>query len=158
MTRILDEIRARVGAEYLTDCCSRDGCDVSMNDVPPERVIVDADLAFPAHELHGERCDFIVFASNGDENLRAVPLELKSGGTDLTKAHRQLNKGAKFIDRVGPIDPSPVCRPLLIHGRSLTPHERKRLNRLKVAFRGLQLTIKTARCGSPGNLALALEI
>ena len=156
MEDVLDDIRSQVGAENLVTACSRDDCEVCMTDVPQERIIVDADLAFPAHAMGGERCDFIVFLLDHDGNLRALPLELKSGSVAVQKAVRQLRRGALFVDRFGPDDPSPVCRPILIHGRPLTFHDRKRLNRLKVRYRGLELTIKTARCGTERNLAQAL--
>ena len=156
MNEVLDGICAEVGAENLADSCNRDGCEVFLTDVPTDRIIVDADLAFPAHEWKGERCDFIVFLFDSDANLRAVPVELKSGSVPIAKTIRQLRKGADFVDRFGPKDPPPVCRPILIHGRRISFKERKRLNRLKIAFRGLELTIKTARCGHQGNLALAL--
>ena len=158
MNDMLDEICAQVGVENLAVTCNRDGCDVSMSDIPSDRIIVDADLAFPAHSWKGERCDFIVFLCYEDESLRAVPIELKSGEVAIAKAVRQLRKGAKFVDKFGPKEPSPVCRPILIHGRPMSPRNRTRLNRLKVSFRGLNLTIKTARCGVQGNLALALKM
>ena len=50
------------------------------------------------------------------------------------------------------------CRPILIHGRSLDRRERKTLNRAKIRFRGQHLTIATARCGRPKNLAGALQL
>ena len=158
MNGVLDGIRLRIGTDNLTHSCDRNGCEVSMIDVPRDRVIVDADLAFLAHDQQGERCDFVVFFVSADRNLYAVPIELKSGGIPVAKTVRQLRKGAEFADRFAPEDPSPVCRPILIHGHPLTFRDRKRLNRLKVAFRGLELTVKTARCGFPRNLATALEM
>ena len=158
MNEIIEQILATVGEANLSNACDRDGCVVSLVDVPTERIIVDADLAFPAHGLGGERCDFVVFLTDDDGDLRAMPVELKSGSIPIAKAVRQLRKGAEFINQFAPEHPSPACRPILIHGRSISSRERKRLNRLKVAFRGLQLTIKTARCGQDRNLARALKM
>jgi hypothetical protein len=155
---VLDAIRTEVGADNLAVSCNRDECDVFLADLPTDRIIIDADLAFPAHGWEGERCDFVVFLFGSDANLYAVPVELKSGSIPIAKTVRQLRKGAEFVDRFGPEEPPPACRPILIHGRRISFRERKRLNRLKVTFRGLELTIKTARCGHPGNLALALEV
>lgn len=156
MEEVLDDIRSHVGSANLVTDCSRDGCEVSMTNVPSSRIIFDADLAFPAHKYAGERCDFIVFLLDDGGDLCALPIELKSGAVPIAKAVRQLRRGADFVDRFGPDDPSPVCRPILIHGRSLSFRDRKRLNRLKVRYRGLDLTIKTTRCGTEGNLALVL--
>lgn len=158
MNTVLDDIRLRIGAENLVTSCSRDNCVVSMKDLPRNRIIIDADLAFPAHGWKGERCDFIIFLFGSDSNLLGVPVELKSGEIHLSKTVRQLRNGAEFVDQYGLEIPSLVCRPILIHGRPISSRERKRLNRLKVTFRGLELTIKTARCGFPRNLALVLEL
>lgn len=51
MNEVLDEIRSQVGADNLSNSCSRDGCQVSMADVPSRRVVIDADRAFPAHQM-----------------------------------------------------------------------------------------------------------
>lgn len=157
MDKALDNIRLQIGAENLADTCNRDGCEVSLTDVPRDRIIVDADLAFPAHGDTGERCDFIVFIISSDRNLLGAPVELKSGNKYLAKTVRQLRKGAQFVDRYAPKNPSSICRPILIHGSRISSNDRRRLNRLKVPFRGLDLTIKTAHCGLPGNLAFALK-
>lgn len=153
---MLDDIRAQVGVDNLTSCCSRDGCEVSLENVPNDRVIVDVDLAFPALEITGERCDFVVFIGDNGTGLVAVPVELKSGNLEIAKLVRQLRRGARFVETIVKISSPPVCRPILIHGRPLSDKNRKRLNRLKVEFMGLELTIKTARCNRPRNLSVAL--
>ena len=158
MNKVLDEIRLQIGEENLSDTCNRDECEVSLADVPRDRIIIDADLAFLAHGWEGERCDFIVFLFGSDSNLLGVPIELKSGNIPVSKTIRQLRKGAEFVDRYGPETLSPTCHPTLFHGRPMSSRQRRRLNRLKVMFRGLELTVKTARCGSPRNLALVLEL
>ena len=82
-----------------------------------------------------------------------MPIELKSGGVDASKAAQQLQTGADFVHRFVPPTARLKCRPILIHGRSLDRRERKTLNRAKIRFRGQHLTIATARCGRPKNLA-----
>ena len=46
LSKVLDEIRERVGIENLTDSCSGRGCRVDMTDVPRDRIVVDMDLVF----------------------------------------------------------------------------------------------------------------
>ena len=128
-----------------------------MEDLPSHRVVVDADLAFPAHEMAGKRCDYVLFlffAVTPKDTLFAVPMELKSGGADASEVSEQLQRGADFAHRFAP---KAVCCPILFHGKKIHEAQRKTLNRAKVRFRGLQLTIKTARCNRPRNLALALR-
>ena len=155
MSAALDGIRAKVGAENCGKSCSRDGCCVDLTDAPTDRVIVDADKAFPAHRREGKHCDFILFVDRGDGRLLAAPVELKSGQADASKAIEQLRGGAEFAACFAP--PDADCQPVLFHGKRLRPAERTRLNQRKVAFRDLELTVKTAQCGRPRNLASVLS-
>lgn len=156
MNEVLDKIQSQVGADNLSSSCSRDGCQVSMADVPSRRVVIDADRAFPAHQMEeGKQCDYILFFTNQD-TLFAVPMELKSGGVDASAVSEQLQRGAEFAARFVPTAFRTICHPVLFHGKSIHPKQRKTLNRAKVLFRGRQLTIKTARCNQPKNLARAL--
>lgn len=154
MNEVLDQIRAHIGDNSLADSCRRNGCRVSMQDVPSPRVLVDVDAAFPAHEMEGKRCDYVLFFTGAEKDtLFAVPMELKSGGVDASEVSAQLKGGADFAHRFAP---KAVCHPILFYGKKLHEAQRKTLNRAKVRFRGLQLTIKTARCNQPKNLARAI--
>ena len=155
MSAALDGIRAKVGAKNCGKSCSRGGCRVYLTDVPTDRVIVDADKAFSAQGREGKRCDFILFVDRGDGRLLAAPVELKSGQADVSKAIEQLRGGADFTACFAP--PNADCRPILFHGGGLHRTERAELNRAKIAFRGLGLTVKTAKCGQSRNLASALS-
>ena len=128
-----------------------------MTDVPSPRIVVDADLAFPAHKIEGKKCDFILFFFENAGRFLTVPVELKGGNVDASEAQEQLQKGADFANRVMPADVNSICSPILIHEKSIHTKQRTTLNRAKVRFRGQQLTIKTARCNRPGNLALAFK-
>ena len=156
MSAALDAIHSEVGTENCVDSCSRDGCDVDLTDVPPARVIVDADKAFPAHGGEGSRCDFILFMDRDDESLLAVPLELKSGRAKVSEAIKQLRGGANFAACFAS-SPDTDFVPVLIHEKGLDRKDRLRLKRKTIAFHGRKRTIKTARCGRPRNLADALS-
>lgn len=156
---ILSGIRSRVGTDNLSNTCSRDGCRVSMEDVPTSRVLVDADRAFPSHNIKGKRCDYILFFLGAAEDILAiVPMELTSGTVDASVKSKQLQRGAEFADRFTPDHSGvkPTCHPILFHGKSIHKKELIDLNRTKVKFRNQQLTIKTARCGRPRNLSRVL--
>ncbi len=159
MNDILSTIRSRVGEENLSDSCRKNGCRVSMEGVSRCRVIVDADLAFPAHDVSSGRCDYIVFLADSDSNAFVVPLELKGGGVDASEVVVQLQRGADFADLFVPeTDGDIPLLPVLFHSRSIHPNQRKTLNRTKIRFRGRDLTIKTGRCNHPRNLANLLGV
>ena len=169
MNEILSRIRAQVGTESLSGSCSRDGCRVYMTGVPSPRIVVDVDRASQVHEISGKRCDFILFFISATRDLLVmVPIELKSGGINASTASEQLQRGAELAEQLqqdaelaerftrNRIAVGSVCHPILFHGKSIHKKARQALNRAKVRFRGRQLTIKTARCGQPGNLANVL--
>ena len=155
---VLDRIRSKVGTSNVCDSCSRDKCRVTMTDVPSPRVVVDVDRAFPPGHAKGKQCDYVLFfVASGPDKLVAAPIELKSGGVDASTASAQLRQGAVFAEKVAPAGSNVVCLPILFHGKSIHRKQREELNRTKVRFRGRDLTIKTARCGRPRNLAQALS-
>lgn len=156
---VLGRIRSEAEAGHLSESCSRGGCQVSMTDVPRSRVIVDLDRALPPGTTREKRCDYVLFLVGvRQEALVMMPMELKSGGFHATAAAEQLQQGAEFADELiqDYSGPKSICHPVLFHGKGIHEKELKSLNRAKVRFRGRQLTIKTARCGRPRNLAAVL--
>ena len=64
MNEILVNIREEIGEVNLINSCGGRGCRVDMIDVPSERIIVNVDTAFPAHQIAGKRCDRILVCSD----------------------------------------------------------------------------------------------
>ena len=158
MSEVLDMLRSQAGAASLSNSCSRDGCQVDMTDVPRRRVIIDMDKALSASTTAGKRCDYVLFFMDAENRLVTVPLELKSGSVDsISEVCEQLQQGATYAEDLAEENSEPICRPTLFHGRGIHKAQRPKLNRVKVRFRGQKLTINTARCGQPGNLARALR-
>ena len=158
MKDVLDAVRANVGAENCRKSCSRSGCQVFLEDVPRDRVVVDVDKALEHDGQRDKRCEFILFVLKGGRTLVVAPIELKSGSVDVSDALEQLRAGAAFAERFAPKACKTVCRPILFHGGSIREPGWKKLNRGKIRFRGVDVTVKTKRCGRPRNLADALEI
>lgn len=154
MSAALDDIRASVGAGNCSESCSRDGCVVDLTNVPPDRLIVDVDKAFPAQGREGRRCDFILFVDRDAGSVLVAPVELKSGWPEVLKAIEQLRGGADLAADLAPSNA--VCLPILFHGKGLHNKGRRVLNRTKIKFRGLDLTVMAVRCNRAGNLAKVL--
>ena len=158
MSRLLATVRRNAGEENISPSCSREGCRVYMTDIPSPRVVVDVERAFETRKNTGKRCDFILFLQLDQDNLMIAPMELKSGGADTSEVAAQLQAGAEFARTLVPDVPAPILRPILFHGRRLHSKQRRDLNRAKVRIQGLELSIKTERCGRQLNLARALSI
>ena len=139
------------GLLNISQSLSRDECGVDDSGLPARRIIVDADLAFPAHRWEGSRCDYVIFFPAADERHVVVPLELKSGRAEVCHMSTQLQNGADFAARFAPANT--ICYPVLIHGKRISL---EKLNRAKVQFRGRQMTIVTGRCNRSWNLERAL--
>ena len=157
MNKMLTGIGKEVGEENLSQSCSRDGCRVHMTDVPSSRVIVDMEEVFKSPKLTGKQCDFVLFLQTTRNSLLIVPVELKSGRADASHVAEQLRAGAEFAAKVVSKTSAPTFRPILFHGRKLHPKQRRDINRAKVRIQGVEVSIKTARCGRPRNLAQALS-
>ena len=151
MTGKLHNIRAAIGEENLSRNCSRDGCRGYLTGIPATRLIWDVDKSIPSSSV---RCDFILFIfQENEENNIAAPIELKSGGVDVSEVISQLIKGAAIAYRKLP---DAMCVPILIHGKKIHKSQRAKLNRAKVSFGNSKLTIKTARCADKQNLKKVL--
>lgn len=148
MSEVLNQIRAQVGEENLSTLRSRSGCGVNMTGAPSPRVVIDADLAFPAHGMTEKRCDYIIFFYDTDQNcLVTVLIELKGGDVKASDVSEQLQAGANFAERFTPQATETVCLPRLFH-KGIHRKERSQLQRASVRFRGEHSPIKTAHCNS----------
>lgn len=148
---LLYDICKAVGEENLSPLRRLAGCRVYMTDILSPRVVVDADLAFPAHEIKGQQYDYILFFLDTVQNLVVVPMELKSGSINISEAIGQLQGGADFAARFVPVarDFETTCRPLLFHGGCVHRIKRKQKRRNErqetpVRFHSRNFEIKTA--------------
>lgn len=158
LREVLDDIRRWIGDREATSY-TREGCRVSLANLPRERVMLDVDLAFPADRAVKAQCDFILFSIDAErECLVAVPMELKRGQVDTSEAIKQLQEGARIVARLVPRNVKTICIPLLVHGgRIPKTRRRKRGKRAGVTFRGQESPIYTTRCSYEGNIADALK-
>ena len=152
---VFEEIRQWIGNRRATSY-TKEGCRVSMANIPSERVVLDVDLAFPTGRADTNQCDFVLFYIDSIQNsLVAVPMELK-GSTDASKIIRQLQAGAHIINRLVPNTVKTDCIPITFHRRKIHKAQLKKLKTSRVTFRGEEFPINTTRCSYEGNLAQAL--
>ena len=162
MNNMLKYVQDMIGAEHCRQSCSKDNCRVDLSDTPSPRLIVDPEskegegLAnyFPDNE---KKCDSILFFQSPAGKLVVAPLEFKTGEVKATSISEKLQAAACFAERMIPKSCDSICHPILFHAGGLHKDQLKKLNQAKIHFRGARLTIRTARCGKPGNLAKALS-
>lgn len=158
MSETLNEIRRRMGEENLTNSCSGRNCQVDIDNVPKERVVVDVDLAFEAHGETGKHCDRILCYITPTQNYLVVALiELKSGTFKASDVGDQLRNSAKFAHNLVPKDCEIICVPILFHGSGNHKSQFRKLRREKINFGGKLNLISKDNCGAPKNLANVLK-
>ena len=152
----LEGIRQWVADREATSY-TKEGCRVSMANIPSARVVLDVDLASPTGRADTNQCDFVLFYVDTAQNsLVGVPMELKRGDVDASEAIAQLQEGARLVDNHTPRDVEMDLVLVLVHGGSMHKSQRNRLRTARIRFRGEEFPINTARCGHQGNLAQAL--
>ena len=153
----LEEVRLWIGDNEATSPYTKEGCRVSMANIPTNRVVLDVDLAFPTDRAETNQCDFVLFYINTDQSsLIGVPMELKRGDVDASEAIAQLQAGTRIIDNCTPNDVDVNLVLVLVHGDSVHRSQRNRLRTARVRFQGEEFPINTTRCSYEGNLAEAL--
>ena len=153
----LEEIRQWIGDNEATPPYTKEGCRVSMANIPTNRIVLDVDLAFPTGRTNTNQCDFVLFYVNTvQSSLIGVPMELKRGDVDASEAVAQLQEGARIVDNCTPNDVEVNLVLILVHGGSMHRSQRNRLRTARIRFRGAEFPINTTRCGHQGNLAQAL--
>ena len=153
----LEEVRRWVGDRKATTPYTKEGCRVSMANIPTNRIVLDVDLAFQTGRAGINQCDFVLFYIDAAQyNLIGVPMELKRGDVNASEAVAQLQEGARIVDNCirNNVDVNLVL--VLVHGGSMHRSQRNRLRTSRIRFRGEEFPINTARCGHQGNLAQAL--
>ena len=154
----LNQIRRWIGGREAKSY-TREGCRVSLANLPRERVMLDVDRAFPTDRAVKAQCDFILFYVDADrESLVIVPMELKRGDVDASDAIKQLQEGASIAARLVPRNVKTICIPLLVYGnKRIRKEQNEKLRRSTVNFRGQSYLIQATRCSYEGNIAAAVK-
>ena len=153
----LEEVRQWIGDNEATSPYTKEGCRVSMANIPTNRIVLDVDLAFPTGGTNTNQCDFVLFyIDTVQSSLIGVPMELKRGNVDASEAIAQLQEGTRIIDNCTPNNVDVNLVLVLVHGGSMHRSQRNRLRTARVRFRGEEFPINTSRCSYEGNLAQTL--
>lgn len=148
----LEEIRQRVGKNAATSY-TKDGCRVSMTNLPSERVVLDVDLACPTSSASTNQCDFILFYIDTIlSRLVGVPMELKSGDVKASKVVAQLREGARIVHNFTPKNIEIELIPVLVHD-GIHRAQSEHLKTKRIRFRRDRIPIKMTRCGYQENIA-----
>ena len=148
----LVKIRQSVGKNAATSY-TKEGCQVSMANIPSDRVVLDVDLAFPPDRAQTNQCDFILFYIDTTlSRLVGVPMELKSGDVKASIVAAQLREGARIVDDFTPRSIEIELIPVLVKdGIHKSQSEKLKVERIR--FRSERVPINMTTCSYQGNIA-----
>ena len=98
MSGLAARIRANVDGRCIATRIRKDGCSVSLNGVPSDRLIVDLDKPGSPLGQADARCDYLFVAEDGAGAGWVAPMELTRGRCVASKFVRQLRAGASAAD------------------------------------------------------------
>ena len=151
---------ASVTQEVDDDChankCKKGKCSISLNDAPPQRLVVDLDCAALPIQEDQKRCDYL-FIGEQDDTAWVAPIELKGGGFKVDDVVEQLQGGSDAAHECLPPQTPFRFVPVLAHGKRIHNKDLKELrrNKNKIVLRGQERQTVLLRCGEKLTNALS---
>lgn len=150
MTGLVEAFRQKVENSCIEDGpLRRKDCEVSQEDAPQPRVVIDLDKRGSPLGKNQTRCEYLVIVDRNGSGGWVVPMEFKSSRMRVSKVTRQLQAGARAAERLVPKQNPIYFRPVaVIDG----PVNRKEMKDLKatgnaVKYRGCWEPVRVLRCG-----------
>lgn len=144
---LIPVVRGQLSSQCLTNRIRKGRCSLSLDETPPDRLIVDLDKPGGPIGMHERRCDHLFFAEPAvSEQPWAAPIELKGGTFRAAEVESQLQSGTHAIDRLVPNSATIYLVPIV--AGKCHKAERRSLRRRKVTFRGAVKRIKLRPCNS----------
>ena len=153
MKGVVGQVAGRVCSCCHAKRCEKDGCRVDLKGAHLVRIIVDMDcdaLRIPEEQ---KRCDYL-FVGEEHDTTCVAPIELKSGRLSASAVLEQIEGGVGMADDWLPQGVSFRFVPVLVHGRTIHPHDRKKLLSRKVQLRKQKKGVVLIKCGQPLTKAL----
>ena len=143
---MLAAVRSQVPPSCTVESIRGQGCSVSLDGAPADRLIIDFDKPGSPLAPNQTRCDYLFLAELANKPGLIYPIELKAGRAGPGDVRDQLQAGANVAARLTPTDCEVKLLPILASGSDKAG--RKRI-RAAVLFRGREIPIRRIRCGAP---------
>lgn len=147
MTGLVDAARALVSEECLVEKCDKNGCSVSLKDVPQPHVVIDLDRPNSLVRQNQIRCDYLFVADKYGSGGWVVPMEFKNSDMRVSKVVKQLQAGARAAEKLASGRSGISFRPVAVV-RGFHSRQRKELKREsnEVSFRGCRERVHVLVC------------
>ena len=149
MSGLVARVRANVDGRCIATRIRKEGCSVSLDGVPSDRLIVDLDKPGSPLGQADARCDYLFVAKDGAGAGWVAPMELTRGRCVARKFVRQLRAGAAAAAQLVPRNVAAKFRPVAVYGGGLHMAERRALQRndSQVSFHGMREPVRLMKCG-----------
>ena len=149
MSGLVARARANVDGRCIATRIRKEGCSVSLNGVPSDRLIVDLDKPGSPLGQADAHCDYVFVAEDGAGACWMAPLELTTGPVDASKFVQQLRAGASAAEQLVPKNAAARFRPIAVYGGGSHIAERRKLQRRdsQVSFHGMREPVRLMKCG-----------
>ena len=148
MTGMVETVRGKVESTcVISKGLRKEGCSVSLKDAPKPRLIIDLDKPGSPLGKNQTRCDYLFVADAQGNRGWVVPIELKKGRLDASKAVEQLKAGASVAEQLVPDTLTVNFRPAVASGGNKAERAELRAERNIVRFRGSVEYVRLLKCG-----------
>ena len=149
MSGLVAHALANVDDRCIATRIRKEGCIVSLNGAPSDRLIVDFDKPGSPLGPAAVRCDYLLIAEDDAGAGWVAPMELTRGRGVASKFVRQLRAGAAAAEQLAPRGAAARFRPIAVYGGGLHMAERRALQRSdsQVSFHGVREPIRLMKCG-----------
>ena len=148
MTGVVETVRGKVeNTCVISGRLKKEGCSVSLKDAPQPRLIIDFDKPGSPLGKNQTRCDYLFVAEVSSKPGWVVPIELKKGRLDASKAVEQLRAGASAAEQLVPNTVTVNFRPVVASGGNKAERAELRAERNRVRFHGTAQPVRLIKCG-----------
>ena len=149
MTGLVARVRGALDPRCIVQSgLSKEGCKVSLAEVPAPRLTVDFDRPGSPLAADEVRCDYLLIAEGEQAHSWVAVLELKRGKLHADQVVRQLRAGASAAERLVSQNEAFRFRPIAASG-SRPKFERAKLREAKnmIGFHGRMEFVRLMSCG-----------
>jgi len=151
MTGLVEAVRRKIEESCIEDGpLSRKSCEISLEDAPQPRVVIDFDKPGSPLGKSQKRCEYLFVAERDGGGSWVVPMEFKSSRIRISKVAEQLQAGARAAERFVPNQNPISFRPVAVVCDSVGKKQRKDLKDKcnAVRYRGCREPVRILLCGA----------
>ena len=146
---MLAAVRSQVPPSCTAESIRGQGCRVSLDGAPADRLIIDFDKPGSPLSQGDTRCDYLLLAEACGTVGLVAPVELKSGNFDFAAVQRQLQAGAEIAEQLIPDEFKTQVQFLPILASHNVPKAARTGTRYDVRMGSKLEPIRRIRCGAP---------